>query len=105
MEVLLVHCSGEKKLKKKFHLNKINGVEVVKNKIKKLHEERKIEKEIATIEKPEQVRKQSYRDVTRNGNNYQKSNIQSGTNYEQRVRREQGNEQDRRIERNYFIRL
>ena len=35
------------KLKKKFQLNELYGV---KNKIKKLHEERKIEEEIATIE-------------------------------------------------------
>ena len=76
MEVLLVHCSGEKKLKKKFQLNELNGVEDVKNKIKKLHEERKIEEDIATIENPEQARKQSYRDVTMNCNNYQKANIQ-----------------------------
>ena len=45
---------------------------------------------------PEQATKQIYRDVTRNGNNYQKSNIQSGPNYGQRERREQGNEQNRR---------
>ena len=55
MEVLLVYCSAEKKLKKKFQLNKLNGVEDIKNKIKKLHEEWKIEEEIATIEKHEQL--------------------------------------------------
>ena len=89
MEVLQVHCSGEKKLKRKFQLNELNGVENVKNKIKKLHVEQKFEEKIETIEKPEQARKLSYKDVTRNGKNYHKSNIQ-------RERREQGNDQDRR---------
>ena len=46
---LLLLCSDEKKWKRKSHLNETKGLEDVKNKIKKLHEERKIEEEITTI--------------------------------------------------------
>ena len=46
--------------------------------------------------KLEQARKKSYVDVTKNGNNYQKSNIQSWSNYGKIEKKEQGNKQDRR---------
>ena len=98
IEQMLVECCAEKDLKRELCINKINGIEGIKEKIKLLHEAKTMSTEVAVVEqmKKNQMGVKTYRNALMNDRSSQSSYKQVNHNHPPPRKFNQGNWQGQR---------